>query len=71
VGVTLRLAGYKDKSVAITLDGNSSTAVDLERMEPVAAIPKPAAAHAEPRKAGGTRKPLKIPHNEEDEWRVH
>jgi serine/threonine-protein kinase len=71
VGVTLRLAGYKDKSVAITLDGNSSTAVDLERMEPVAATPKPAAAHAEPRKAGGTHKPPKTQHNEEDEWRVH
>ncbi len=73
VDLTLRLAGYKDKSVAIALDGNSSTAVDLERMQPVAAeaTPKPAAVHAEPRKAGGTRKPLKIPHNEEDEWRVH
>ena len=73
VGVTLRLAGYKDKSVAITLDGISSTAVDLERMEPVAAeaTPRPAAAHAEPRKASGTRKPPKTQHDEEDEWRVH
>jgi hypothetical protein len=73
VGMTLRLAGYKDKSIAITLDGNSSTAVDLERMEPAAAeaTPKPAAAHAEPRKAGGTRKPPKTQHNEEDEWLVH
>jgi len=70
VGVTLRLTGYKDKSIAIALDGNSSTSVELERMAPVAAeaTSKPAAAHAEPRKA---HKPPKTQHNEEDEWRVH
>jgi eukaryotic-like serine/threonine-protein kinase len=73
IGVTLRLAGYKDKSITIALDGNSSTAVDLERMEPVAAeaTPKPAAARAEPRKPSGARKPPKTQHNEEDEWLVH
>ena len=73
MGMILRLAGYKDKSITIALDANSSTTVELERMEaaPSEATPKPAATHREPRKIGGAHKPPKPPHNEEDEWRVH
>jgi hypothetical protein len=73
MGMILRLAGYKDKIIAVTLDGNSSTTVDLERMEAdrVEAAPKPAAPHREPRKTGGARKPPQPQHDEEDEWRVH
>jgi serine/threonine protein kinase len=69
----LRLAGYKDKSIAVALDGNSSTMVELERVVdiPAGAAAKPAAARAEARKSGGARKLPKPQHNEEDEWRVH
>jgi hypothetical protein len=72
-GVILRLAGYQDQSIAVTLNENSSTTVELERAEaaPAKAAPKPAAAHLEPRKTGGTRKPPQPKHDEEDEWRVH
>ena len=73
MGMTLRLAGYKDKSISVALDGNSSTAVELERVEsvPDQAASKPAVTRKEPRKTASTRKPPKPQHNEEDEWRVH
>ncbi len=73
VGVTLRLAGYEDKPVAIALDGNSSTSVALDRTQPAApeVRKKPAAARGEPRRPGGARKPPRTQHDEEDEWRVH
>jgi len=77
VGMTLRLAGYKDKSIAVALDGNSSTTVELERMEaaPAEAAGKRAVTRVEPskepKKSGGARKPPKPQQNEEDEWRVH
>ena len=71
--MTLRLPGYKDKSIAVALDGNSSTTVELERVEsaPAKAAAKPTATRSEPRKTAGARKPPKPQHNEEDEWRVH
>lgn len=34
LALLLRLDGYKDKPVSLTLDANSSVAVDLERLEP-------------------------------------
>jgi hypothetical protein len=73
VGMTLRLPGYKDKSIVVALDGNSSTTVELERMEavPAEAAAKPAVTRTEPRKSGGAHKPPKPQHDEEDEWRVH
>jgi serine/threonine protein kinase len=78
VGVTLRLAGYEDKSIAVALDGNSFTSVALERTQLAAhesARPelakKPAAIRGEPRRPGGARKQPKTQHDEEDEWRVH
>jgi eukaryotic-like serine/threonine-protein kinase len=72
-GLILRLAGYKDKSIAVALDGNSSTTVELERIEAATAqvAPKPATTRTEPRKPASARKPPKPQHNEEDEWRVH
>jgi serine/threonine-protein kinase len=77
VGLTLRLAGYKDRSIVVALDGNSSTAVELERVEavPAEAATKPALTRPEPRgepkKTGGAHRPPKPQHDEEDEWRVH
>jgi serine/threonine-protein kinase len=73
MGMILRLAGYKDKTIAVTLDANSSTTVELERREADRAevAPKPAATHREPRKTGGARNAPKPQHDEEDEWRVH
>jgi hypothetical protein len=74
-GLILRLAGYKDHSIAVGLDENSSTTVELERAEaaPATAATKPAAMHTQARKPGGNvaRKPPKPQHDEEDEWRVH
>jgi serine/threonine-protein kinase len=72
-GLILRLAGYKDQSIAVELDENSFATVELERAEaaPTEMAPKPSATRAEPRKTGGMRKPPKPQHNEEDEWRVH
>jgi hypothetical protein len=73
LNITLRLPGYKDKSVAVALDGNSSTAVDLERTQaaPAQTAAKPAGTRPPTRKAAGARMPPKPQHNEEDEWRVH
>jgi serine/threonine-protein kinase len=73
LNITLRLPGYKDKSIAVALDGNSSTAVDLERTEaaPAKAAAKSAVTRPQTRKAAGARMPPKPQQNEEDEWRVH
>jgi serine/threonine-protein kinase len=72
-GLILRLAGYKDQSIVVALDGNSFATVELERAEVAAAVvaPKTAATQPQPRKTGAARKPPKPQHNEEDEWRVH
>jgi len=76
LGLLLRLQGYKDKTVAVGLEGNSATSVDLERVEISAAEggQKPAPPTTGPRKQGGVRKPPKTTRttqNKEDEWRVH
>jgi serine/threonine protein kinase len=77
LGLVLRLQGYKDKTVAVGLEGNSATSVDLERAEPAAAGPaqKPVEPAGGTKKPGGFRKPPKTTQNKEqikeDEWRVH
>jgi serine/threonine-protein kinase len=74
MGLALRLAGYKDKSIVVPLDGNSSTSVDLERAAaatPADTIPKPVVKSAGARKPIPVRKPLNPTHDEEDEWQVH
>jgi hypothetical protein len=82
VPLVIRLAGYKDKAVTVSLDGNSSTSVDLERAEaPVSDTPKKdekktgpilvPSARAAGTKAPSGRKPSKPHVDEEDEWRVH
>jgi len=74
MGLVLRLAGYKDKSIVVPLDGNSSTSVDLEHAAaaaPAAAPAKPTAKSADGRKPNPARKPPKPTHSEEDEWQVH
>ena len=71
----LRLQGYKDKTVAVGLEGNSTTSVDLERE--ATPVTGPAAKPAEPaaasRRPAGARKPAKSTQNQnrEDEWLVH
>jgi serine/threonine-protein kinase len=80
--LVIHLDGYKDKPVTVSLDGNSSTSVDLERAEaPASDTPKqdekktvpgqvlPGKAAAT--KAPSVRKPSKPRIDEEDEWRVH
>jgi serine/threonine-protein kinase len=71
--LVLRMQGYKDKTVAVGLEGNSATSVDLERAEPPAGLgaPKTSDPAAAPRKTGGNRKQSKTTQNKEDEWRVH
>ncbi len=71
VGVTLRLAGYEDKSIAIALDGSSSTSVALDRTQSAAPQAAKKPARGESRKNGVARKTPKAQHDEEDEWRVH
>jgi hypothetical protein len=73
MGMILRLAGYKDKSIAVALDGNSSTTVELERLAAARAevVPRTTVTHTEPRRTGGAHRPPKPKYNEEDEWRVH
>jgi serine/threonine protein kinase len=75
VELLLRLAGYKDKTVAIGLESNSATAVELERTEPAAAVvaPKNGEAIARARKPAGAHKPAKPTQNsnKENEWLVH
>jgi hypothetical protein len=76
----LRLAGFKDRTIAVGLDQSSTTSVDLE------AAPAPAEAEAKPepvvaapveaRKAAAVRKVSqparsKPAHDEDEEWRVH
>ncbi|MGD0839074.1 MAG: serine/threonine-protein kinase [Polyangia bacterium] len=84
LALILRRDGYVEKAVTIELDGNSSTAVDLERV-PVGAPPttpepgRPAGqgelAGSMPRKPSGVRKPVRparsSDRSEEEEWRVH
>jgi eukaryotic-like serine/threonine-protein kinase len=82
VPLVIRLDGYKDKPVTVSLDGNSSTSVDLERAEaPLSDPPKrdekktgpsqvPSARAAATKTPSG-RKPSKPHVDEEDEWRVH
>ena len=72
--VVLRMAGYKDRSVAIALKGNTSTSVDLESLDiPRAEVStKPAATHVEHHSGAGAHKPVSKPiQGREDEWRVH
>ena len=73
MGMVLRLAGYKDRSIVVALDGNSSTTVELERVAAARAevAHKTTETHAEPRRTGGAHRPPKPKYNEEDEWRVH
>jgi hypothetical protein len=73
MGITLRMAGYKDKSIAVALDENSSISVDLEHVEvvPPKVIVKPAVPRAELRNPSAVQKSPKPMHDEEDEWRVH
>ena len=77
LALVLRLQGHKDKTVAVGLEGNSATSVDLERAEPAAAGPaqKPVEPAGGTKKPGGIRKLPKTTQNKEqikeDEWRVH
>ncbi|HEY5284327.1 MAG TPA: serine/threonine-protein kinase [Polyangia bacterium] len=74
MGLGLRLAGYKDKSIVVPLDVSSSTSVDLEREAAATradTIPKPVVKSAGARKPSPVHKPPNPTHNEEDEWQVH
>jgi serine/threonine-protein kinase len=74
VGVVLRLAGYKDKSVTIGLHENSSTSVILELNETVRPeiAKKPVATQAEHSSGVKVRKPPPKPtQGKEDEWRAY
>jgi serine/threonine-protein kinase len=78
LALVIRLEGHKDKAITVSLDGNSSTSVDLERGAAPGpqATDKPAPAHVQPGKAIPSksvraRKPSKATIDEEDEWRVH
>jgi serine/threonine protein kinase len=77
LSLVLRLQGYKDKTVAVGLEGNSSTSVDLEQAAPSATGPagKPARPVLRAKKASSVRRPPKATQQKdqfkEDEWRVH
>jgi hypothetical protein len=74
LGVVLRLAGYKDKSVAIGIHENSSTSVILELNEAVRPeiAKKPVATQAEHSSGAKVRKPPPKPtQGKEDEWRAY
>ena len=74
LGVVLRLAGYQDKTVAIGLDANSSTSVDLAPNDTgrTEVTNKPAATRAEHSSELGARKtPPKEMQGKEEKWRVH
>jgi serine/threonine-protein kinase len=73
LGVVLRLAGHNDKSVAISLGGDSATSVELEPLDAVRAedARTPAPAHAEHHAVGARKSPSKPMRDKEDEWRVH
>lgn len=70
--LVIRMAGYKDKSVSVDLAVNSTTSVDLERVEEarVPVLRKPKASAADRRRPAPARKPTTT-HDEEEEWRVH
>jgi eukaryotic-like serine/threonine-protein kinase len=74
LSLSVHLDGYKDETIAVTLDANSSTSLDLERLQP-----RPADA-AKPQTPAVKKRPqatqLKQPKqstkiDKEDEWRVH
>jgi len=83
LALSVRLDGYKDKTVAITLDANSSTSLELERVElPPSEAAKPQASPVLASKGAlkppvvkkrpqvtQPKPPTKI--DKEDEWRVH
>jgi serine/threonine-protein kinase len=74
LAMVLRLPGYLDKTVAIGLDGNSSTSVALEAndLARAEAANKPAATRAEhPSEVGARKTPPKAKQRKEDAWRVH
>jgi serine/threonine-protein kinase len=74
VAVVVRLAGYRDKNVAIGLDGDSSTSVALEANEiaRTQVADNPAAIHVEhPSDLGARKTPPKPKQRKEDAWRVH
>ena len=74
LGVVLRLAGYQDKPIAIGLDVNSSTSVDLVPNDTGRAevANKPAATRVEHSSEVGARKtPAKAMQRKEEQWRVH
>ena len=78
LGLVIRLEGHQDKAVSVSLDGNSSTSVDLERAEalrPEAAKKseptRPEAAKTAPARAPAARKRITPIIDKEDEWRVH
>jgi serine/threonine protein kinase len=71
--LVIRMAGYQDKTVNVDLAGNSTTSVDLERVEEPRApvLRKTKASAAERRRPAPARKPPPPTHDEEEEWRVH
>jgi len=77
LGLVMRLQGYKDKSVAVGLDGDSDTAVDLEKVESRAThgARKHEGRSTASRKSAVQSKPPKATQNKDqyrgDEWRVH
>jgi eukaryotic-like serine/threonine-protein kinase len=78
LGIVIRLEGHKDKAISISLDGNSSTSVDLELAAAVRPEPArgPESARSEPAKtapakAPAVRKRIQPSLDKGDEWRVH
>jgi hypothetical protein len=69
--LVLRLAGYKDKTLAVGLADDSSALVELEPLPQAPSnVGKSPSGDREARKktAGRVRKPIR---DEEEEWRVH
>jgi eukaryotic-like serine/threonine-protein kinase len=75
LGLLLRLDGYREKTVSVSLDGNSSTSVDLDPVpaaRPEApAKPDTARPVAEKPALPRARRPTKPIIDKEEEWRVH
>jgi hypothetical protein len=78
LALIVRLEGHKDRAITVSLDGNSSTSVDLERRaapgQKAEGKPEPVRAHAGkpvPGKPAVGRKPTKATIDEEEQWRVH
>jgi serine/threonine-protein kinase len=72
--VVLRLAGYQDKPLSISLGAGSSTSVNLRPNDIVRAEPtnKPAATSPEhSTEEGARRMPPNPMHRKEEQWRVH